>query len=121
MVASQVVLGTPLSTDVIEDTSVTSTAQNNVTGAAAVLYGILIDNTANSAASYVKIYNHAGPTVGTTVPDFVFACPASVTRQYTMAGGVALGVGISYACVTVGGTAGTSSPGSAVLVRILVT
>ena len=103
MTASQIVLGTPIATDVIEDTSATSTAQNNVTGAAAVFFGILIDNTANSAA------------------DFVFACPASVSRQYTMAGGVALGTAISYACTTAGGTAGTTSPSSAVVIRILVT
>ena len=121
MTASQIVLGTPIATDVIEDTSANSTAQNNVTGAAAVFFGILIDNTANSAASYVKIYNHASPTVGTTAPDFVFACPASVSRQYTMAGGVALGTAISYACTTAGGTAGAVSPSSAVIVRILVT
>lgn len=121
MTASQIVLGTPIATDVIEDISANNTAQNNVTGAAAVFYGILIDNTANSVASYVKIYNHAGPTVGTTAPDFVFVCPASVSRQYTMAGGVAMGVGISYACVTVGGTSGAASPSSAVTIRILVT
>ena len=121
MTASAIVLGTNLSTDVIEDTSVNSTAQNNVTGAAAVFFGIYIDNTANSAASFVKLYNHAAPTVGTTDPDFVFMCPASVTRQYTMVGGVAMGTALSYACTTAGGTAGTGSPGSAVLIRILAT
>jgi hypothetical protein len=121
MTASQIILGGNLSTDIIEDTSVNSTAQNNVTGAAAVFFGVFIDNTANSAASYVKIYNHAGPTVGTTDPDFVFICPASSTRQYTMAGGVALGTALSYACTTSGGTAGTASPSNAVLVRILAT
>ena len=121
MTASAIVLGGNLSTDVIEDTNVNATAQNNVTGAAAVFFGIYIDNTANSAASFVKIYNHASPTVGTTDPNFVFMCPASVTRQYTMAGGTALSAGLSYACTTAGGTAGTGSPGSAVLIRILAT
>ena len=121
MTASQIVLGTPLSTDVIEDTSVTSTPQLNVTGAIATFFGIYIDNTANSAASYVKIYNDLNPAVGTDDPDFVFVCPASVTRQYTMAGGVALDTALSYACTTAGGTAGDVSPSSAVLIRILVT
>tara|TARA_R100001129_G_scaffold181778_1_gene161489 strand:- start:348 stop:713 length:366 start_codon:yes stop_codon:yes gene_type:complete len=121
MTASQIILGGNLSTDIIEDTSVTSTGQDNVTGAAAVFFGVFIDNTANSAASYVKIYNHANPTIGTTDPDFVFICPASSTRQYTMAGGTALSAGLSYACTTSGGTAGTSSPSSAVLIRILAT
>ena len=121
MTASQIVLGANLSTDVIEDTSVTSTPENNVTGAIATFFGVYIDNTANSAASYVKIYNHLSPTVGTTDPDFVFICPASVTRQYTMAGGVALDTALSYACTTAGGTSGAASPTSAVLIRILVT
>ena len=121
MTASAIVLGGNLSTDVIEDTSVTSTGQDNVTGAAAVFFGVYIDNTANSAASFVKIYNHANPTIGTTDPNFVFMCPASSTRQYTMAGGTALGTALSYACTTAGGTTGAVSPSSAVLVRILAT
>ena len=133
MPANQIILGSNICTDVIEDLTVNATAQNNVTGAAATLFGAYIDNTLNSTAVYLKIWNHASPTVGTTAPDFSFACPAGKVVQYTWAGGVAMGVAISYACVAetasvatggapvAGGTAGTTSPAKNVTIRILVT
>ena len=129
MAVGSVVLGGNLSTKVLEDPSVTASSQDNVLSGAGTLFGAYIDNSANSAASYLKVWNHAGPTVGGTAPDFVFLCPGGQIRQYTWAAGVALGVGLSYACVAetaaadanpvVGGTAGTTSPAQAVLVRIL--
>jgi hypothetical protein len=131
MTANQIILGSNICTDVIEDKTANATAQNNVTGAAATLFGAYIDNTLNSTTVYLKIWNHASPTVGTTAPDFSFACPAGKLVQYTWAGGVAMGVAISYACVAetasadlaplAGGTAGTTSPAKNVIVRILVT
>lgn len=131
MTASQIILGTNLSTDVIEDLTANATAQNNVTGAAATLFGVYIDNTLNSTTVYLKIWNTGSPTVGTTAPHFSFMCPAGKIVQYTWAGGIALGTAISYACVAetaavgsapaAGGTAGTTSPAKDVAVRILVT
>jgi len=131
MTANQIILGSNICTDVIEDKTANATAQNNVTGAAATLFGAYIDNTLNSTAVYLKIWNHASPTVGTTAPDFSFVCPAGKAVQYTWMGGVAMSTAISYACVaettaadlapTNGGTAGTTSPDKDVIVRILVT
>ena len=131
MTANQIILGSNICTDVIEDKTANATAQNNVTGAAATLFGAYIANTLNSTAVYLKIYNHASPTIGTTAPDFSFVCPAGKSVQYTWMGGVAMSTAISYACVaettaadlatTNGGTAGTTSPDKDVIVRILVT
>ena len=133
MTANQIILGSNICTDVIEDKTANATAQNNVTGAAATLFGAYIDNTLNSTTVYLKIYNHASPTVGTTAPDFSFMCPAGKAVQYTWMGGVAMSTAISYACVAetaslvtgdaplAGGTAGTTSPEKDVTVRILVT
>ena len=44
MTANQIILGSNICTDVIEDLTVNATAQNNVTGAAATLFGAYIDN-----------------------------------------------------------------------------
>jgi hypothetical protein len=109
----------PLGGKVITDTSTDATAAANVTGAASNLFYIEVDNTANSAASYFKVYNHASPTVGTTVPDIVVRAAASSKEYFICPQGVTLGTGLSYACTTAGGTAGTGSPSSAVIVRMI--
>jgi hypothetical protein len=84
------------------------------------IYALDIDNTANAAVSYVKIWNTAqgSVTVGTTAPDFIFMVPASSRTPWIIPAGVALGTAITVACVTTAGTAGTTSPTSDVIVRL---
>ena len=62
----------------------------------------------------------AGPTVGTTAPEWVFKCPASVRRIFSCTPGSNFATNLSLACVTTGGTAGTTSPTNAVTVRLLL-
>jgi hypothetical protein len=119
MAFAKVISGGNISTFVIDSASVTATADNNVLGTSATLYGVYISN-ASEQIVYVKLWNHAGPTVGTTAPDEQYPCPASGTRMYTIAEGTAYGTGISMACVQEAGTAGTTSPSAAVKVRLLV-
>lgn len=95
------------------------------TGSANIYY-ITVNNSANAAASYVKLYNTASViTVGTTVPDEVIHAPAGliITHVYYTgsAQGKAFGSAIAAACVTTGGTAGTTAPSSAVSVSIAFT
>jgi len=111
----------PLGGKVITDSSVTATAVANATGAASNIHYIEVDNTANSAASYVKLWNHAAPTVGTTVPDVVVRAKAATKEHFIVPQGIVFGAALSYACTTAGGTAGTGSPTSAVIVRMIVT
>lgn len=110
----------PLGVDLVVDTDADNTGQANTTGSTGTLHVVDVDNTANGAASYVKFYDATSVTVGTTVPDLVLKVPASVRRQFVMPGGIAFATGFSHACVTAGGTAGTTSPGSAVVLRYLV-
>jgi hypothetical protein len=109
----------PIATGLIEQTSATATANNNVVGAACTIFTVDVDNTANVASSYVKLYDNAAPTVGTTNPDIVVVVPAGDRRQYVIPEGVSFATALSFCCVTVGGTQGTISPSSAVVVRIL--
>ena len=85
------------------------------------LFKVEIDNTANSSSVYLKLYNNVGgaPTVGTTDPAFVFKCPASASKVYSCPKGTAFSNALYAACVTTGGTAGTSNPSNAAIYRIL--
>ena len=122
MAASQVSLGFAPGTKIFTETDLENTAVA-VIAAAATIYMIEIDNTANPAqVNYVKLYDTAGAiTVGTTVPDWVIRIPAGVKRSISMADGFAMANGIAAACVTAGGTGGTSSPTSSVVVKMVYT
>lgn len=122
MATSQVTLGYPSGAKLFTETDLESTAVA-VQASSTVVYQIEIDNTANAAQdNYVKFYNTAGAvTVGTTVPDMVVEVRQGVKRSIVIPDGLAYETGLAVCCVTAGGTAGTSSPGSSVVVKIVYT
>lgn len=105
---------------VITDTSVDASAVNNPTGGSGTLYYVEINNAANSSAVFVKFYDHASPTIGTTSPDIVLRCGAAESQYFNLPQGIAFGTAVSYACTTAGGTAGTGSPSNAVILKAIV-
>ena len=107
----------PFATTRSADTSATATAQLAETGSG-TLFMVDIDNTNNSAKTYVKLYDATAPTVGTTNPDWIFMVPGSVRRTYAIPSGLAFSTGLSYAAVTTAGAPGTTSPTSSVAVRL---
>lgn len=107
----------PVAAVLIVQTSATATADNDVANGAITLSVVDVDNTANAAAAYLKLYDHAAPTVGTTPPDVVLRVAAGQRRAAVWPEGLAF-TALSFACVTAGGTAGTTSPASAVPVRL---
>jgi len=116
-VSSQVA---PVATQFVLQTSATATADNNVVNAPATVFMIDVDNTANLAEEvYVKLYNDAAPTVGTTAPDMVIMTRRGVRRGVAIPEGTLFDTALSFACVTTGGTVGTTNPSNAVVVRIL--
>jgi hypothetical protein len=102
------------------DPSADNTVQYPVVGAGNIL-GIYIDNTGNGVPTYVKFYDDVDPgvTVGTTVPEHIIMCPASVARMVTIPEGIAFATGLGYAAVAEPGTPGTTSPAVAVPLRLL--
>ena len=107
---------------IIRDADLDETAETNVADGAFTLHSIVADNAANGAASYLKAYNNAAPTVGTTAPDLVLLVPASKKRVYTFLGGAAMfTTACSLAAVTTAGTAGVTGPTSAMLVSVVGT
>ena len=113
------VAGSTIGTDIVEDTSSDNTPAD-ADSSGGTIYQVYIDNTNNSAVSYVKLYMvaKASVTVGTTPPDFIFPCPASVTKQFDFPTGIDYTTALSFATVTAAGTGGTTSPSSAVVVRL---
>ena len=102
------------------DTAATSGVQYAHSGAAK-LSGWFVDNSNNSAKSFIKFYDATGSVnVGTTVPFALFMIPASTSRMFSMPGGISFSNGIAYAVTTAGGTTGTGAPGTALTVRLLI-
>ena len=85
------------------------------------LFQVKIDNSANSAKSYVKLYDvvAGSVTVGSTVPNFILPCAAESTAEYSFFPGAHFSTELCATCVTTAGTSGNSSPTSAVIVRFL--
>lgn len=112
-------IANPLASALVVDSDCDATGENDVRAGATTVYLVQVNNTANGAATYVKMYNALAPTIGTTAPDMVLMCPASVQRSFAFPDGIAFGTGLSFAGLTTGGTAGTTSPTSNVEVKIL--
>ncbi len=107
----------------VRDADCDGTAENDVDAGSCTLWLVLIDNTGNdSDRVYLKLWDHAAPTVGTTAPNLTL--PASAGQTVTMAilpAGLAFATGLSLACVTNGGgTAGTGDPTNAVAVALVI-
>lgn len=79
------------------------------------LHFFTFDNLLNPAITYLKFYNNATPTVGTTDPDIVVACPASVKGSVSVPDGLTgiFTTACSVVAVTTGGTGGTTAPTNA--------
>jgi hypothetical protein len=85
------------------------------------IHSIVVDNSANGAASFLKLWNVASGsvTVGTTAPDWCFLIPASTKVTIPFISAVAYDTALTAACVTTAGTAGTTNPTSSVIVEII--
>jgi len=92
-----------------------------VKGSSTVIHLIDMDNAANGAATFYKFWNVASGsvTVGTTAPDMCILVPASTRIVIPILTGVVFGTALSVAAVTTAGTAGTTSPTSDAILRIL--
>lgn len=112
-------LSNPVASALVIDTDADATSENDVRSGASTVYMIDIDNASNAAITYVKFYNAASPTVGTTAPDFIFAAPASTRIVFSIPQGYNFATALSFAGLTTAGTAGTTSPTSNVTVRIV--
>jgi len=84
-------------------------------------YGVVIDNSLNTAASYLKLWNQTGaPTIGTDAPHVILKADAATKVQYNFDTGVYFGSGIMAAVVTTAGTAGATAPSGTMTISYLL-
>jgi hypothetical protein len=79
---------------------------------------IEIDNTGNSVASYLNLYDAGSANPGTTDESFVFMAPASTRITYACPEGASYVTGLTGAIVSTPGAA--TAPSSTVTAYILV-
>ena len=99
----------------------TNNTKSGVKASSGTIYAIVIDNSANAAITYVKLWDVASGsvTVGTTAPDMVFEVAASTKMSIVFPEGLVFGTALTEAAVTTPGTAGTTSPSSSVVLSIV--
>ena len=98
---------------IIYDSTLTNTANIDVTQQSGYLYDIAIENTDAGDAGVLKIcLNSSDPVVGTTVPDIYISVAASTTIRIAIPGGVPFSK-LSMWQTTNPSTASTSSTSTA--------
>ena len=96
------------------DTDVDQTANDDVFGGSATIYSLRIDN--SGALAWVKLYDGATATVGTTDPDYILQAEASETIVWTVIDGFAMN-NLTLAATNSAGTGGPSTPAGTVKVH----
>lgn len=122
MAFSYAILGSVLGSFVVSDPSADATGDNDVLAASANLTvrSIEIDNSLGSTAVYLKLYDNAAPTIGTTAPNETLPCPAGkkITYVFGYTNPLELATALSYACTQGAGTSDTTNPSAAVPIVI---
>jgi len=113
MTISVLDLAAPSGAKIYRSTDIGGTKEA-VKASSGTIYAIIIDNSANAAASFLKLWDLASGdvTVGTTAPDWIVKVPASVKRTIAIPEGLAFATALTAACATAGGTAGSTNPTS---------
>ena len=99
--------GITITDQLLFDTDVDETAETDYFAGSAVLYSIRIEN--SGALAWVKLYDNAAPTVGTTHPDYILQADATTNLTWTIVDGFAMSY-TSGAATNSAGTAGTTTP-----------
>jgi hypothetical protein len=111
---------TQVSSQMIKSTALGVIADKDITGGAAKIYMLDCLNNHGSALGYLKIFDTAAPVVGTTSPVIVIPIAGAQRQVITIAEGITLGNGLSWAFVNAAGTAGTGAiTGGALTIAVI--
>ena len=119
MSVTQINVGSPTNEILYQDTNIGATV-DAIKGSSALVLWLTVDNTANGATTYLRLWNTAGGRVtnGTTVPDMVLPVFGSSIQTFVLqtsaTSGITFGTALSAAASTTGGTSGNTAPSSAV-------
>ena len=96
-----------------------SAVNNPLSDTAVTAYQIEVDNTANSAVTYVKVYNAASPAHASNAPMMTLKAEASTKQHFMFPAGTEIGY-FSYIVTTTQANTGTpSATSSAVDIALL--
>jgi hypothetical protein len=120
MATTTVTLSNPTGGKVYKDTAASNSAVIAVASGTTV-YHIEFDNTANSAVTYLKIYEATSVTLGTTEPSVILKAAAATKEYMSFPLGLALATGLGYvATTTASNSAGSpAAPSNACSLTIL--
>ena len=99
MATTTVIISDPIGGKRYTDTAASNSAVNAV-ASPSTIYHIEFDNTANSAVTYLKIYEATSVTLGTTEPSIIVKAAGATKEYVSIPMGLALGTGISYVATT---------------------
>ena len=105
-------VSSPFSVRSVDVTDLEHTGLSDFVSSSATVYTLDLDNSANGAVTYFKLYDNAGPTYGTTEPSIIVKVAASTRQVWTVAQGLSLANGFSVCASTAGGKTAGSSPSS---------
>mgnify|MGYP003672206688 FL=1 len=93
-----------------------------VTASATDVFAVVIDNSLNTAVSYLKCWDTTGSiTIGSVNPNMILKADAGVKVQYSFDAGAPFSAGIKSAVLTSKGKAGTTAPSNDVTITFLAT
>jgi hypothetical protein len=118
MAITNIPAATPFGYSEYTDTNIGNSV-DGVKASSTVLYSVVVDNTANSQTTYVRVWNTASGSVvnGTTPPDMILPVFGNKLESFVLASsagpGIVFGTSLSAAAATTPAT-GTTAPTSAV-------
>lgn len=107
----------PVGARLVQETAAVATVLANVTGGAGVQYMIEVDNP-NATPVWLKLWDSASPTVGTTPADWVYKIAAATRRAVAIPLGFAF-TALSFAVTAAADQSSTAAPAAGVAVRLV--
>lgn len=96
---------------IIHDTDLAEVGINDVLHGPCTLFDLFYKH--DTTADFIKLYDAEAPTIGTTPPEEIIRVENEGTITFNNGKGRKFENGLSMACVTTGGTAGTTGPTTA--------
>jgi len=82
------------------DEDLKNTVRKDVMGGPCTVYSMELHNDGTGATRYVKFFDDVNPTMGTTIPDFVFEVVNNFRSILTFPAGITFVNGLSFAATT---------------------
>lgn len=109
----------PLAARLVVEDAATATVRANVTGGAGTISMVEVDNP-NATPVWLKLFDNANPTLGTTAADWVLKIAGSTRRAIPAPAGLAF-TALSFAVTNTAPEASVAAPPATVIVRIATT